>query len=558
MKKFVFICLVTVCTFAQSVPVSYAQKPKGKATAAAPAPAAHGNADYITEAQLKDYLYFIASDEMAGRNTPSKELDLTAKFLALNLSRWGLKPGGDDGTFFQRITLKRSAVDPAQTRAELSGQPFSFGDDFYAAPQAGTAGGNLVFAGHGWVIKSKNINAYQTADGELNVRDKIVVVYSGAIPQGVNRGELGRLSASDRINPMEYALSHGAKGLITIPSPTQLNIWQQRIQAVSQFSRWGVDDPAQKSLPAITASEKMVRALFAGEKIDGDAILQKAAKAEFNDAFELSAAKQASFTVALKRETVKTQNVVAILEGSDAALKNEYVAIGAHYDHVGNSPQTGCSPANGDTICNGADDDGSGTTAVLALAEAYAKGPRPKRSLLFVWHCGEEKGLWGSEYFTDHPTVPLSQIITQLNIDMIGRSRKPDDKTPANSGLTGPHEIYVIGSKMMSTELGNLSEAVNNNFLKLAFNYKYDEPNDPQRLFYRSDHYNYARRGIPIIFYFDGIHEDYHRPSDEPQKIDYEKMMKVTRTVYATAWALGNAAKRPAVDKQLPAALAGN
>ncbi len=556
MKKFVFIGLVTALTLAQAVPVSYAQKQKGKAAAAAPA--AHGNADFITEAQLKNYLYFIASDEMAGRNTPSKELDLTAKFLAMNLSRWGLRPAGDDGTFFQHITLKRSAVDPAQTRAELSGQPFSFGEDFYASPLAGTASGKLVFAGHGWVIKAKNINAYQTADGELNVKDKIVVVYSGAIPQGVNRGELARMPASDRINPMEYALSHGARGMITIPFPTQLKSWQQRIQAVSQFSRWMVDNPAQQALPAITASEKMVRALFAGEKMDGDAILQKAAKGEFNDAFELSAAKQASFTVALKSETTKTQNVVAILEGSDATLKNEYVAIGAHYDHVGNSPQTGCSPVNGDTICNGADDDGSGTTAVLALAEAFSHGPRPKRSLLFVWHCGEEKGLWGSEYFTDHPTVPLNQIIAQLNIDMIGRSRKPGDDTAANSGLTGPHEIYVIGSKMMSTELGHLSEAVNNNFLKLAFNYKYDDPNDPQRLFYRSDHYNYARKGIPIIFYFDGIHEDYHRPGDEPQKIDYEKMMKVTRTVYATAWALGNAAQRPAVDKQLPAALAGN
>ncbi|HWQ31351.1 MAG TPA: M28 family peptidase [Blastocatellia bacterium] len=558
MKKFVFIFLMTACALAQTMPTGFAQKPKGKATAAAPASAAHGNADYITEAQLKDYLYFIASDEMAGRNTPSKELDLTAKFLALNLSRWGLRPAGDDGTFFQHVTLKRSAIDPAQTRAELSGQPLSYGDDFYAAPQAGTASGNLVFAGHGWVIKSKNINAYQTADSELNVKDKIVVVYSGAVPQGVNRGELARLPASDRISPMEYALSHGAKGLITIPSPMQISTWQQRVQAASQLSRWNIDDPAQKALPAIVASEKMVRAIFAGERIDGDTILKKAAKGEFNDAFELSAAKQVGFTIGVKSETTKTQNVVAILEGSDAALKNEYVAIGAHYDHVGSSPQTGCSPASGDTICNGADDDGSGTTAVLALAEAFSHGPRPKRSILFVWHCGEEKGLWGSEYFTDHPTVPLSQIITQLNIDMIGRSRKPDDNTPANSGLTGPHEIYVIGSKMMSTELGNLSEAVNNNFLKLAFNYKYDEPNDPQRLFYRSDHYNYARKGIPIIFYFDGIHEDYHRPSDEPQKIDYEKMMKVTRTVYATAWALGNAAKRPAVDKQLPAALAGN
>ena len=163
-------------------------------------------------------------------------------------------------------------------------------------------------------------------------------------------------------------------------------------------------------------------------------------------AFELNSGKTISFNSAIKIDMVPTQNVVAVWEGSDPVLKNEYVAIGAHYDHVGIG-----NPVNGDSIYNGADDDGSGTTGILSIAGAFANGKiKPKRSILFVWHCGEEKGLWGSQYFTDYPTIPLDKVITQLNIDMIGRSKKEGDTNPKNKELSGPNEIYVIGSKMMS------------------------------------------------------------------------------------------------------------
>src|SRR4030095_9336732 len=159
-----------------------------------------------------------------------------------------------------------------------------------------------------------------------------------------------------------------------------------------------------------------------------------------------------------------------------------------------------------DRINNGADDDGSGTVALLNMAEALVRANvRTKRSWIFVWHAGEEKGLWGSRYFVEHPTVPLDKIVVQLNVDMIGRSKKPGDTVAATSARTGPSEIYVIGSKMMSSTLGALSERVNKDFLDLSFNYKYDEPRDPSRFFFRSDHYNYAKKGIPIIFYFDGV-----------------------------------------------------
>jgi Zn-dependent M28 family amino/carboxypeptidase len=217
--------------------------------------------------------------------------------------------------------------------------------------------------------------------------------------------------------------------------------------------------------------------------------------------FELEPKLQVSINVAALSEEVTTSNVVAILEGRDPVLRNEYVAVGAHYDHVG----VGSPDQSGDRIFNGADDDGSGTVAVLAMAEALARGPRPQRSILFVWHTGEEKGLWGFEWFVEHPTVPLDQIITQLNIDMIGRSRQPGDENPRNAGLTGPDEIYVIGSRMMSSQLANLSEEVNRSYLNLKFNYKYDDPNDTERLFFRSDHYNYAKKGFQSSFTLTGF-----------------------------------------------------
>jgi Zn-dependent M28 family amino/carboxypeptidase len=255
-----------------------------------------------------------------------------------------------------------------------------------------------------------------------------------------------------------------------------------------------------------------------------------------------------------KSEIVPTQNVVAIWEGSDPVLKNEYVAVGAHYDHVGI-----CPPVGTDNICNGADDDGSGTTAILSMAEALAKAPtRPRRSVLFVWHCGEEKGLWGSRYFTEYPTVPLDHVVAQLNIDMIGRSKKEGDTNPKNKDLTGPNDVYLIGSTMMSTELGELVQSVNKSYLNIGYDTRYDDPSDPNRFFYRSDHYNYARKGIPIIFFFDGVHEDYHQPGDSPDKIDYQKMEKITRTVYMTLWEVANRAARVKVDKPLPSQLTGS
>jgi hypothetical protein len=560
MQRFKLLNLALACALLFNFPAAAsAQRPAGAgaATAAAAAPATSAAlpastrtaAETITAARLSEYLHVVASDAMGGRDTPSKGLDDTAKFLADHLARLKIKPAGDDGTYFQKIELATSKVDASKSSVRLGNRAFSFGEDFLAGTVDGNASGALVYAGHGYVIKSKNINAYNG----LDVRNKIVIAAAGLWPQGVARGELkGEAGEGDWEDAESYARKNGAKGLIRIPRNFE-RVWRlgryMSGRENYQVARFMADDVAGAvgGLPAILPSAALLDALFAGEKRAGADVLKGIIAGDAGESFSLGANKQAQFNVSVASQKALTQNVVGVLEGSDAVLKNEYVALGAHYDHVG----TG-QPVNGDGIYNGADDDGSGTVGVLAIAEALARGARPKRSVLFVWHCGEEKGLWGSEYFTKFPTVPLKQIVAQLNMDMIGRGKKEGDTKDANRDLSGMNEIYVIGSKMMSTELGELSERVNRAYLNLSFNYKYDDPSDTNRFFFRSDHYNYALRGIPIIFYFDGVHEDYHKPSDSPDKIDYQKMEKVARTVFVTAHELANAPTRPRVDKQLP------
>jgi len=519
------------------------------------------NANAITAAQLKDYLMFVAADEMEGRDTPSRGLNTTAKFMATQLSRWGLKSAGDDGAYFQKIALRRYRTDPAQTRAEINGRPFRFGADFLDREQtAGTVSGPVVYVANGWLIKSKNINPY----AGLDVKDKIIVFLTG-LPKGVSYGDLLGKEGVDFAPPMMYAARNGARGAIAIANFQALANWERsRREAVEEG--WVVIEKFQQqddaSIPAITASPRMLNALFEGEKESAARIFNRGLGSDAVAPFELSPDKRVCFTIGVKSDQLFTQNVVAVLEGSDAKLKNEYVAIGAHYDHVGIGASAhhdhAGTAAPSDSIYNGADDDGSGTVAVLAMAEAFSRVPRPKRSILFVWHCGEEKGLWGSRYFVENPIVPLNQIVAQLNIDMIGRSRKEGDANSENAELAGPNEVYVIGSKMMSTELGLLSERVNQSYLKLKFNDKYDDPNDPNRFFFRSDHFSYAQKGIPIIFYFNGVHEDYHQPSDSSDKIDYTRMEKIARTIYVTAWELANVKRRPKVDKKLPEELTAN
>jgi hypothetical protein len=504
-------------------------------------------AEAITAAQLKDYLYYVASDEMGGRDTPSNGLDLTAKFIGTMLSRWGFKPAGDGGTFYQKIALKSEAVDAINTVLQVGDQKYQLTDDFFRMSGTGTASNApLVFGGGGWMVKAKNIDALAGVD----VKGKVVVLYSEGfpnqrnltvLPAGVTRDDLKGEKGTDWADPVTNAVSKGAVGIILVASPQLQGSWGQLKNFLSRGNtypeklREGGGTTA--AIPVFLASQKIGDAIFAGESAD------KTSKTAF------AISKSATLNAAGISETKYTQNVVAIWEGSDPVLKDEYVAIGAHYDHIGTNPNA----RGDDKIFNGADDDGSGTVSVLSIAEALAKAKkRPKRSILLVWHCGEEKGLWGSEYFNKFPTVDIKKVVTQLNIDMIGRSRKTDDTNPKNKDLSGENAVYVIGSEMMSSTLGAITKGTNDAYLKLTYDLRYDDPKDTNRFFFRSDHFNYAVNGIPIVFWFDGVHEDYHQAGDEPQKIDYAKMEKIARTIFLTLWEVSDLKVRPAIDKKLP------
>ena len=507
----------------------------------------------VTAKQLSDYLYFVASDEMEGRDTPSRGLDTTAKFIGMNLSKWGFKPAGDDGSFYQKIALRRDSVDPAATSVDIGGQKFSYGDDLVrvSGTATGTMTAKVVYAGNGWMVKSKGLNPY----ANLDVKGKIIAVYGEGqpsqrslvpMPAGITQADLPQAGrGTDWADATAYARANGAAGVLVLPSKFFADNWPMVTQNFGR-TRLVVDKLAQPApnpqagaVPTVfIASTKLANALFAGES--GNPMTGA------TNSFEL--AKDFTFSIGTKTEMVWTQNVVALWEGRDPALKSEMVAIGAHYDHVGMQPN-----APGDKIWNGADDDGSGTVAVLSIAEALAKAPkRPKRSVLFVWHCGEEKGLWGSEYFNKFPTVDIKKVTAQLNIDMIGRSKKVDDTAPRDKDLSGESAIYVIGKDMMSSTLGSVVSGVNAGYLKLNYDTRYDDPKDPNRFFFRSDHFNYAVNGIPIAFWFDGEHVDYHGAGDEPSKIDYAKMEKVARTIMLTLLKLTDLKERPKIDKTLP------
>jgi hypothetical protein len=502
-------------------------------------------AEGITADQLKDYLYFVASDEMEGRDTPSRGLDTTAKFIATLLDRWGFKPAGDNGTFFQKIAIRAESNDPTSNTLKIGETNFAFLDDFFRLTGNANVDAPMVFASHGWVVKSKGIDAYKGVD----VNGKVIVLYGQGFPRGSNitglptgvtQADLTGTKGTDWSDPLTYARDNGAKGVIVIASPQLQTAWPQIRNFLSRGSSFPEKlrpQAAGADLPVFLVSAKVGEALLQGES----------GKLDSATAFPIS--KSVAMNAASKVETKWTQNVVALWEGRDPILKNEMVAIGAHYDHVGMNPNA----PGPDKIWNGADDDGSGTVSVLSIAEALSKAPvRPKRSVLFVWHCGEEKGLWGSEYFNKFPTVDIKKVISQLNIDMIGRSRKPDDTNPKNKDLSTENEIYVIGKDMMSSTLGSVVDAANKGYLNLTYDTRYDDPKDTNRFFFRSDHFNYAVNGIPITFWFDGVHEDYHQPGDEPQKIDYAKMEKVARTIFLTLWELTDLKERPKIDKQLP------
>jgi hypothetical protein len=580
-----------------------------------------GGPKSIEPTELKEWLSYIASDELQGRQIYTEGLGLAAAYISDHLAEWGVKPAGEDGTYFQTVKVLGVRTNSnASVTVEVNGQKRTFKDGegiTFPRNMGGkqvVTGDQIQFVGYGLQVPSANIDDYANVDPKGKV-----IVYLGAgskaLPTGSGRLlaarsrsaiEKGAIAAIGPVGafgfgggrgrgaqgaaaatPAPGAGAQGAQNTQNAPAaqgtPTQgaaagqpARGAQPQPQAAAGGGRgFGQPDNGdfttvqrydQPVTPSLTAQDEFFEFLFSGSDMKYDTLKDLVTKQEPIPPFALKGVKltvnvDADYTIV---RTQLTRNVVGIIPGTDAKLKDSYVAFGAHYDHIGYSQTTGggrgfgggagaggCTgqtrdtPRPGDNINNGADDDGSGTVALMALAKAFAQGPKPKRSLLFVWHSGEEAGLYGSRYNADFPVVPIDKISAQLNIDMVGRNRCDDSKEE--------NTVYVVGSDRISTELHNLNEDANGSLTEpMKLDYEMNDPADPESIYTRSDHYSYASKGIPIIFYTTGLHRDYHYLTDEVSKIDFPKLAHITSLVYATGTKVANLDHFPARDNKGP------
>jgi hypothetical protein len=521
----------------------------------------------ISVRDLMTRLYILADDSMTGREAGTPGNVKGTDYIAGEVKRFGLQPAGENGTYFQTIPLKTRTVDSTSTLS---------------------AGGAPLALGSEWTVR---------ALAPLQQRD-LPVVFGGVL--GDSSGMIPNEQATGKL--VVYRMPDGPAGMRALRSARRLAASSAMVaivapdQMLGLFSRPStfVDDPA--AAPARGGGRSTLLLGSAGAAKLFDTPLEQLTPG--------TAGRPATLDVKLTVEPVASpaRNVVAILPGRDAKLRGEYVAIGAHNDNIGvqriavdhdsmriynhivrpggaednakqatpeqqqevNAELAAWREAHphtnrADSISNGADDDGSGSVSVLEIAEKMAslKGKNaPRRSILFVWHVGEEKGLLGSEYFTDHPTVPRDSIIAQLNMDMVGRGDAWDVTGQAKEGgaLHGNENyLQLVGSRRLSTELGDLIEKVNrDDHHGFVFDYSMDANGHPQNIYCRSDHYEYARYGIPITFFTTGGHSDYHQVTDEPQYIDYAHMARVDNLVEDVALHVANLDHRIVVDQPKP------
>ncbi len=465
-------------------------------------------AQSISEADVRRRIGIIADDSMRGRDTPSPELDEVAAYLAGEYKRLGLRPAGDGSDYLQRYSLDRVQIVGDSAAIMIHGRvdtTLTYGSD---ALFSGNVFESRDYAGE-LVLLSGPLSGSMSGDTTV-VAGKMVILASG--PR--NRGE------------RERVLGWKPAGII-VPSMAPDSIWTQLINRVA---RPQLRDPSLKSGGPLVLAVRgaVLQPIIA--RLGGD--LSAAQSAQAFQVTTLSGAQLHVHARVRVLERRSAPNVVAILPGSDPKLKDEYVVFSAHMDHVGVAGPKGsggCRAQGADSICNGADDDGSGTVAVVEIAEAFARlTPRPKRSIVFLNVSGEEKGLWGSEYFADHPTVPLANVVANLNIDMVGRNWRDT--------------IVAIGKE--HSDLGATLNRVAADHPEL--NMKPIDDIWPQENFYfRSDHYNFAKKGVPILFFFNGTHVDYHRPGDSPDMIDAEKEARIAQLIFYLGLEVANTPARP-------------
>jgi len=480
------------------------------------------------------HLEFLASKELGGRYTLAPNFSVAARYLAAHLEAYGFHGAGDHGDFLQHFMVISSKPDPQNSALSITLQghteSYTFGDFYPSGAIQGKAEGQIVFVGYGISSPSQKHDDY----ANLDVKGKIVLIVPGT-PQGLDLAKVGR---DEEAEPA--AAAHGAVGVIQLPSARFAEFMKRKDFKERAASRESIRlaKDVDGSLPSVVLAPDLAQKVLSSMGLNAKEI--RDAQGQGQPLTPKATDASASMNVAAQQHQTLTQNVVGVLEGTDPALKSEYIAISAHYDHLQTTEKGEIYP--------GADDDGSGTTSVLAIAHAMSLD-RPKRSVLVIFHAGEELGLLGSMYNTDYsPAVPLDKIMADLNIDMIGRSKSVTDHERLDEHLTDANTIYLIGSNRISKELHKISEETNSDYQKLRLDYYYNDPANPERIYYRSDHWNYAKHGIPVIFYFDGTHVDYHRPTDTVDKIDFDKMTKVARLVFETGWRLANLDHKLAKD----------
>ena len=528
----------------------------------------------ISQVEMKQWLTYIASDALQGRQMYTEGLGLAGAYIADQLKSWGVTPAGDSGTYFQDVkVLGMRTRSSSSVTVTVNGETRTFKDGegvTFPRNQGGkqVVSADIEFLGYGLTLAELKHDDYAGRD----VRKKIAVFIGRGI-RGMPAGQNRLINARAR----EAVEQHGAIATI---GPAAGNAGRgggaAPAAATAANAAQRTDFQTARNLelpivPQITANDTFFEFLFSGSGHTYASLRDLAAKQEPLPTISL---RDVKITITVDAEydriqTRMTRNVVGLIRGTDAKLRDTYVGLGAHLDHVGYQQfapaapaanagagrgggggaaplgfctgQTRPTPRPGDIISNGADDDGSGIVSLMAIAKAFATGQKPKRSVLFVWHSGEEDGLHGSRYMADHPVMPIENMVAMLNIDMVGRNRCDD---PAQADT-----VYLVGSERISTDLHNLNEAANASLARpMKLDYEYNDVADPESLYTRSDHYSYALKGVPVIFFTTGLHRDYHSVTDEVDKIEFAKMARIAELIHATAARVANVDRAPARD----------
>ncbi|MFS4468429.1 M28 family peptidase [Maribacter sp. 2210JD10-5] len=476
----------------------------------------------ITQEELKEHLYTYASDEFEGRETGEPGQKKAVAYLKAEYEKINIPAAQTNGDYFQKVPLEMSRIPSGSL--SLNGKEYPIGEHVLTFTAGKNSFEEIVYVGYG--IEEEGYSDYEG----LDLTGKLVLVKSG---EPMNEDGTYRITGSQEksmwsnmsesmTKRIQLAGEKGAKGILYFDD-ANFSRFKRRFDymTTNNSGRMSIRDDKAPKFSSLFIDETLATAIINNIKEDDQ---PKIVDTKISIAFESA------------NQKVDSENVAAILRGSEKP--DEYLVISSHLDHIGIS-------ANGE-INNGADDDGSGSVALLEIAEAFKEaakaGYTPKRSIVFLHVTGEEKGLLGSQYYTDFdPIFPLEKTVANLNIDMIGRI---DPKREGDRNY-----IYLIGSDKLSTELHELSEAVNTKYANIELDYTYNDENDPNRFYYRSDHYNFAKNNIPIIFYFNGTHDDYHRPGDTPDKINYDLLENRARLIFHTAWEVANRNEKVIVDK---------